>query len=260
VQTLLQDLCYGIRILLKKPAFSLITVITLALGIGANTAIFSLVNAVLWKSLPVKEPEQLVQFKWLAGPGFGNKHHKEYYYAGNSRTDEATGLRLHTSFPRQTFEEFSKQQGVFTKLFAFSELEQVNANADGQAEVADGLVVSGGYFSGLGVRPWLGRTVAEEDDRSYAPAVVVLSFHYWQRRFGENPAVIGKQINLNNAAFTIIGITPPEFAGTIGRRKAPDLTIPLAQALLPMSQPAVKPGFGEPRVEDERLIVIADAG
>jgi predicted permease len=110
----------------------------------------------------------------------------------------------------------------------------VNANVDGQAEVASGLVVSGGYFTGLGVQPVLGRTITAEDDRSAASAVVVLSHRYWERRFGANPAVIGKQINLNNAAFTIIGITPREFAGVMGDGNAPDLTIPL------MTEPLVR--------------------
>jgi predicted permease len=137
------------------------------------------------------------------------------------------GLRINTSFPQQTFEQFSARQSVFTDLFAFASLEQVNANVDGQAEVASGLVVSGGYFTGLGVQPVLGRAITADDDRSNAPAVVVISFRYWERKFGANPAVIGKQINLNNAAFTIIGVTPREFAGVMGDGNARDLTIPL---------------------------------
>jgi len=200
----------------------LIAVVTLALGIGANTAIFSLVDAVLLKSLPVKEPERLVQFKWMAGSSF-----KQFNYDGSSRTDEKTGLIINTSFPQQSFEQFRDRQSVLTELFAFATLEQVNANVDGQAEVAGGLVVSGGYFAGLGVQPSAGRMITDGDDRPDAPAVVVLSHRYWERRFGANAAVIGKQINLNNAAFTIIGVTPRDFTSTMGRGSAPDLTIPL---------------------------------
>ncbi|MGH9916846.1 MAG: ABC transporter permease, partial [Pyrinomonadaceae bacterium] len=183
----------------------------------------SLVDAVLLRSLPVKAPEQLVQFKWLAGRGF-----KGFSYDGSSRRDEATGLRLSSSFPQQTFEQFRDHQNVLTDLFAFAQLfEQVNANVDGLSEASSGLVVSGGYFGGLGVQPALGRMITPEDDRSGAPAVVVLSHRYWERRFGANNAVIGKQINLNNAAFTIVGVTPPEFAGTMGGGSAPDLTVPM---------------------------------
>jgi predicted permease len=222
MESLLQDLRYGIRMLLKHPGSTAIAILSLALGIGANTAIFSLVDAVLLKSLPVREPERLVQFKWLARSRFENFH-----YDGTSRTDERTGLRTNTSFLRQTFEEFRDRQSALTDLFAFAPLEQVNANVNGQAEVASGQVVSGGYFTGLGVQPLLGRMIAEDDDRSAAPAVVVLSHRYWERRFGADPAAIGKQINLNNAAFTVIGVTPREFSGTMGIGSAPDLTIPL---------------------------------
>jgi predicted permease len=220
--TLWQDLRYGTRMLIKHKGLTVIAILSLALGIGANTAIFSLVDVVLLKSLPVKEPEQLVQFKWLAGSSF-----RTFRYEGSARTDEVTGLRINTSFLQQNFEQFRQQQNALSELFVFAELEQVNANVDGQAEVASGLVVSGGYFTGLGVQPALGRAITAEDDRSAAPAVVVLSHRYWERRFGANPAVIGKQINLNNAAFTIIGVTPQEFAGVMGEGNAPDLTIPL---------------------------------
>jgi len=220
--TLWQDLRYGARLLIIHKGLTIIAILSLALGIGANTAIFSLVDVVLLKSLPVKEPEQLVQFKWLAGSSF-----RTFRYEGSARTDEVTGLRVNTSFLQQNFEQFRQQQNSLSELFVFAELEQVNANVDGQAEVASGLVVSGGYFTGLGVQPVLGRAITAEDDRPASPAVVVLSHRYWERRFGANPAVIGKQINLNNAAFTIIGVTSQEFAGVMGEGNAPDLTIPL---------------------------------
>src|SRR5215813_14303419 len=227
--TLWQDLRYGARMLIKHKGLTVIAVLSLALGIGANTAIFSLVDAVLLKSLPVKEPEQLAQIKWLAGSSF-----RTIRYEGYARTDEATGLRVNTSFLQQSFEQFRQQQSALSELFAFAELEQVNANVDGQAEVGSGLVVSGGYFTGLGVQPVLGRAITAEDDKPNAPAVAVISHHYWERRFGSNPGVIGKQINLNNAAFTVIGVTPQEFAGVMGRGNAPDLTIPL------MAEPLVR--------------------
>jgi predicted permease len=227
MNTLWQDLRYGSRMLIKYKGLTIIAILSLALGIGANTAIFSLVDAVLLKSLPVKEPQRLAQLKWLVGSSVKNLSFINLNYDGSSRWDEATGLQIGTSFQQQTFEEFRAQQRTFTDLFAFAELEQVNANVDGQAEVASGLVVSGGYFTGLGVQPVLGRAITADDDRSNAPAVAVISFRFWERRFGASPAVIGKQINLNNAAFTIIGVTPREFAGVMGYGDTPDLTIPL---------------------------------
>jgi predicted permease len=227
MQTLWQDLRFGARMLIKHKGLTIIAILSLALGIGANTAIFSLVDAVLLKSLPVKEPERLAQFKWLAASSFRN-----FDYDGSTLPDEKTGLLINTSFPQQIFEQFRQQQGALSDLFAFAGLEQVNANVEGQSEIASGQVVSGGYFTGLGVQPWLGRTITTEDDQQAAPAVAVLSYRYWERRFGANPAAIGKQINLNNAAFTIIGVTPREFAGARGQGIAPDLTIPLMKETL----------------------------
>ncbi len=229
MNTLWQDLRYGARMLIKHKGLTIIAILSLALGIGANTAIFSLVDAVLLKSLPVKEPERLAQFKWLVGSSIRNlsPFQGNLNYDGSSRMDEATGLQINTSFQQQTFEQFRAQQRTLTDLFAFADLERVNANVDGQAEMASGLVVSGGYFTGLGVQPVLGRSITAGDDSPNAPAVAVISYRYWERRFGANPAVIGKQINLNNAAFTIIGVMPREFAGVMGGGNAPDLTIPL---------------------------------
>jgi predicted permease len=229
MNTLWQDLRYGARMLIKHKGLTIIAILSLALGIGANTAIFSLVDVVLLKSLPVKEPERLAQFKWMGGPT-----PRTLNYSGSARRDEARGALIKTSFPQQTFEQFRARQSVFTDLFAFARLEQVNANVDGQAEVASGLVVSGGYFTGLGLQPALGRAITTEDDSPNAPAVAVISHRYWERRFGADPAVIGKQVNLNNAAFTIIGVTPREFAGVLGGGDAPDLTIPL------MTEPLVR--------------------
>src|SRR5262249_37672305 len=151
------------RMLIKHKGLTVIAILSLAFGIGANTAIFSLVDAVLLKSLPVKEPAALAQFKWLVGSGVRNFNTRYLNHHGSSRTDEATGLQISTSFQQQTFEQFRAQQRTLTDLFAFAELEQVNANVDGHAEVASGLVVSGGYFTGLGVQPVLGRLIIAND-------------------------------------------------------------------------------------------------
>ncbi len=227
MNTLWHDVRYGARMHLKNKGVTIIAILSLALGIGANTAIFSLVDAVLLRSLPVKEPERLAQLKWTVGSSVRNLTARNLDYDGSSRTDEATGLQISTSFQQQTFEQFRERQSTFTDLFAFAELEQVNANVDGQAEVASGQVVSGAYFTALGAQPYLGRAITPDDDNPNSPAVAVISYRYWERRFGANPAVIGKQINLNNAAFTIIGVTTQEFAGVMGDGNAPDLTIPL---------------------------------
>jgi predicted permease len=218
-----QDLRFGVRMLLKQPAFTLIAVLSLALGIGANTAIFSLVDAVLLRNLPVRDPAALVQFKWAAGVRFRVR------YDGRHNREELPGLRVATSFTHATFEQLGAQQQTLSDLFAFAPVEQLNVNVNGQADIAAGQVVTGNYFSALGVTPLLGRTLAPSDDRADAPAAAVLSHHYWRRRFGGDPSVIGKQININNVAFTVVGVTPPVFNGTQGSGQAPDVTIALAQ-------------------------------
>jgi predicted permease len=217
MRTTLQDLRYGARILFKQPGFTLIAVITLALGIGANTALFSVVDAMLLKMLPVKDPERLVFFKAIFPQGF-----RVSRYRGSPDSDP----NKRTSLPYQSFQRMREQQTVVSDLFAFGSMG-LNVNANGQADVASGQVVSGNYYAGLGVRPLLGRTITDDDDHT-AAAVAVLSYRYWKQRFVGDPAVIGKQINLNNVAFTVIGVTPPEFEGAMQVGSALDVTVPIA--------------------------------
>jgi predicted permease len=222
MQTLLQDLRFGLRVMRKAPGFTAIAVLSLALGIGANTALFSLIDALLLKMLPVKEPERLVLFRSVAPREFSVGS-----YTGNSNTDQATGRRTMTSFPYQSFQRLREQPGVLSDIIAFGNVGLI-VNADGQADVASGQAVSGNYFAVLGVQALLGRVLADEDDQAAANPVAVISFRYWQQRFNNDAEVIGKQINLNNVAFTIIGITPPGFDGTMQVGSTQDVTIPIA--------------------------------
>jgi predicted permease len=228
MQTLLQDLRYGLRMLGKTPGFTAIAVISLALGIGANTALFSIVDALLLKMMPVREPERLVLFSSVGPRGFSPGN-----YNGNSSTDQATGQRRMTSFAFQSFQRMREHQnnqgdqGVLSDVFAFGGVG-LTANADGQADAVSGQAVSGNYFSGLGVQALIGRVFTDEDDKAGANPVAVLSHRYWQQRFGGKDSVIGKQINLNNTAFTIVGVTPAGFEGTGQVGSTQDVTIPIA--------------------------------
>ena len=222
MDTFWQDLRYGARMLLKARGFTAIAVLSLALGIGANTALFSVVDVMLIKKLPVKEPERLVLFRSAAVPEFSPGS-----YTGNSKTDPATGLRNMTSFPYQSFQRMREQESVLSDIFAFG-VVSLNVSADGRADVANGQAVSGNYFTGLGVQPLLGRVLIDDDDRPAASAAAVLSYRYWNQRFGADPVIIGKQINLNNIAFTIVGVTPPGFEGTMQAGSTQDVTIPIA--------------------------------
>src|SRR5262247_573153 len=207
VDSTLQDLRYGLRMLWKNKGYSAIAVLSLALGIGANTAIFSLVDTVLLKTLPVKNPEQLV---FLEGPM------RTVSYA--------------------FYEQARAQRETLAGVCNFDS-SRVNVAVDGQAEVAKAQRVTGGYFAVLGVNTLLGRNVTEEDDKvPGAHPVVVISYRYWQGRFASDPAIVGKAISLNGHPFTIIGVTPPEFFGAaVG--EAPDLWAPN------MMTEQISPGF-----------------
>src|SRR5687768_222939 len=220
--SLWQDLRYGAQMLVKHPAFTLVAVLTLALGVGANTALFSVVDAVLLKKLAVKEPDRLVLFGWHASSDFNPGG-----YNGSSSRDPQTGLVMRTSFPLQTLKRFREQQTVLSDVFA-SGAVSMNLNADGQAEMVQGQAVSGNYYAALGVPALVGRTITETDDNLAAAPVAVITHRYWQRRFGSDPGVVGRQVNVNSVAFTIVGVTPPGFGGTNPLSGSDDVSIPIA--------------------------------
>ena len=220
---MITDIRYAIRMLTKHPAFTLVAVFTIALGVGANTALFSVIDAVLLKKLPVKDPDSLILFKasWNSekfGPGG---------FSGGNPRDPATGLTVGTSFPAQTLTRLRQEKGVVSDVFAFAPMD-LNLNAGGQAEVVQGQFVSGNYYSALGVPAIVGRTISDSDDSTAAAPAAVLSHRLWSTRFGSDPAVIGKQANINNVAFTIVGVTPAGFYGTGQVGTVKDLSIPLA--------------------------------
>ncbi|MFN2579212.1 MAG: ABC transporter permease [Pyrinomonadaceae bacterium] len=221
MQTYWQDLRYGLHMLWKNPGFTAIAVLTLALGIGANTALFSVVDAVLLKKLPVKNPEQLVLFNSIAKREVNIGAHD-----GNVNRDPASGLSTRSSFPYLTYTRLRQQRGALSDVVAFGSVD-LNMNVDGQADVAAGQAVSGNYFEMLGVTAFLGRMINESDDNAAATPVAVLSHRYWLRRFGENRQVIGRQVNINNVAFTIAGIAPPGFEGTMNLGSTQDVYIPV---------------------------------
>jgi predicted permease len=222
-----QDLRYGMRMLLKHKGFTIVAVLSLALGIGANTALFSVVDAVLLRTLPVKEPNRLVLFEWQAGTAFRTNSMRGSF-RGN-----VGGMRGASQFRYDIIEKMRQARAAATDdplsdFFAFAPIYGLTAVANEQAEDIRGQLVSGGYYAGLGVQPILGRVITDADDNSAAPPVVVLSHHYWQERFGAKPDVIGQQIKLNQSPFTVIGVSPPGFTGTLQVSDRPAVTVPLA--------------------------------
>jgi len=188
MQTLLQDLRYGARMLLKNPGFTSIAVLTLALGIGANSAIFSVLNAVLWQRLPYKDPERLV-IVWETIP--------------------KTGLTENTPAPFNYY-AWREQSLVFENLAAW-QIQLENLTGAGEPEQISGQGVSASFFPLLGVAPMLGRSFLPEEDRSGDHRVVMLSHGLWERRFGGDPKIIGRKISLSNVSHEVIGVMPPSF-------------------------------------------------
>jgi predicted permease len=233
MQKLWQDLRYGLRMIRKSPGFTAIAVLSLALGIGANTALFSSVDAVLLKTLPVKDPERLVLFNWEAGKPFRTSGQRGIF-VGGLPPERRGGSSFQYSLFERMRDDVKAKETPLSDLFAFANLWEQNVLIDGQAELARVQAVSGGYFAGVGVPARLGRTIIDADDNAGASPVAMLSYTYWQERFGADTAVIGKQIKLNQNGFTIIGVTPAGFNGTLQVDDRPAISVPLT--LEPMLQ------------------------
>jgi putative ABC transport system permease protein len=214
METLLQDLRYGARMLMKKPGFTLVAVLTLGLGIGANTAIFSLVNTVLLRPLPIAQPEQVVTLNF-GTPG--------------------RGVFPLIGYPEYT--DYRDRNQVLAGLAAMG-MAPVSLSNNGINERIWGLHVTGNYFSLLGVGAALGRVIAPEDDLTPgAHPVVMLSYQCWQRRFGADPQIIGQNVPIGGRNYTVIGVTPPEFRGT-ELASTPELWFPM------MMKPGLEVGRG----------------
>jgi macrolide transport system ATP-binding/permease protein len=206
METLLHDVRYGLRQLLKHPVFTILAVVSLALGIGANTAIFSLVNTVLLRPLPVKEPSQLI----------------EVYGSLNNGADFTIQSYLN-------YKDYRDRNDAFSGLFVYR-IVVASLSHSGSNERVWGYLASGNYFEVLGVKPILGRSfLPEEDQTPGSHPVVVLSYTCWQKRFAAEPAIVGRTILLNNHTFTVIGVAPKGFIGT-EVAYAPEYWAPLMMA------------------------------
>ncbi|HEY6404356.1 MAG TPA: ABC transporter permease, partial [Blastocatellia bacterium] len=190
MQTLWQDMRYGFRRLIKKPGFALIAVLSLALGIGANTAIFSLVNMVLFRPLPIANPAEVVSVSVIRKDG-------EF-----------------AAFSYPNYIDFRDRNEVLSGLFV-SRLTYMSLSRNGNNERIWGNLVSGNYFDVLGVKPALGRTFLPEEDKTrLSHPVVVISHSLWQTRFGGDPSVVDSDVLINGRKFKVIGVTPAGFKGT----------------------------------------------
>ena len=206
METFLQDLRYSMRTLWKSPGFTVIAVVALALGIGANTAIFSVVNAVLLRPLPYQSPERLV---WIWETSPINEIKQEV-----------------ASYPN--FNDWRQQSQSFDSMCAFVGTNLILTGTDGTPERLPGAAIVGDFFSVLGVQPMLGRAFFPEENQGGAQRAVILSHALWQRRFGGNRELVGQTVTLQGNPFTVVGVMPPQFQHPEpGVRQPPQLWVPL---------------------------------
>ena len=218
MENLIKDLKYGFRGLLKRKGFAAIAVLTLALGIGANTAIFTLVNAVMLKSLPVQKPEELVLFSDTSSEGTSLEDTPRTGRWERFSYDSYQYLRNHN----QSFQELAAMRSGHSRLAVRRTDSESSA-----ATRSRGHLVSGNYFSVLGVRAMRGRVLTPEDDNPSAQPAAVLSHRYWEQDLNSDASIVGKNIIINGTSFTVVGVTPREFFGERVRRP-PDFWLPLS--------------------------------
>uniref|UniRef100_Q01Y62 Permease n=1 Tax=Solibacter usitatus (strain Ellin6076) TaxID=234267 RepID=Q01Y62_SOLUE len=230
VEQLVQDVRYAARTILRNPAFTLLATLSLALGIGANTAIYSFMDALLVRALPVADPHSLAVMNWHVMGGEGVRAPVVHDASGYSYHDPKTG-RTSPIFPYPAFEVLRKSNDVCAVLFAYRPARKLNILARSQAEIADGEYVSGDYFRGLAITPAAGRLITGDDDRAGAPGVAVLSYAFAASRFGDAARAPGQPVTIDNIPFTVIGVTPPAFFG-VDPAKAPQFYLPLHADLL----------------------------
>ena len=222
-EVLLQDLRYGFRMLRKTPGFTAICVVTLALGIGANTAIFSLINAVMLRSLPIQDPRNVVVLQWSARKTPTFHAYRNY---GDTKSGGLRGPNPNGTSFSHPFLQGVEESAVFSGVAAFAGSGQVALSGNGPATNVRGQMVSGGFFTTLGIRAFAGRTLQPSDDNPSVPPALVLNYSYWQKAFGSSDSAIGKVVKINGVPFTIVGVADPKFAA-LSFGNVYDLFIPM---------------------------------
>lgn len=231
---MMSDAHFALRLLRRSPGFAAIAILSLALGIGANTAIFTLADRVLYVRLGVPDPGSLRLLSWTGGP-----HVAVHSMWGD--WDNTNGGTTSTSFSYPVYRYLHDHNTGLEELFAFKGIGRVNVTAGGEAETAQAEMVSGNYYGLLGVQVQAGRPIEPADDGAPGTgAVVVISDGFWARRFGRSPSAIGAAIRVNLTPMTIVGVNPPEFTGAKGAQSSPEIFLPFSM------QPVVAP---KPRMD-----------
>ncbi|MGA7523218.1 MAG: ABC transporter permease [Acidobacteriaceae bacterium] len=228
VENLRRDVGYAVRVLKKSPGFAAIAIGSLALGIGANTAIFSIAKKVLLDRLHVPHPQELRLLAWHSG-------RKSAVHSTWGDWDKTAGGVTSTSFSYPVYQLLRKENHQLADLFAFKNLGLLNVTAEGVAEVVQADLVSGNFYRQMEVQPQLGRAIGPADDKPGASPVALISDGYWRRRFNRAPDVIGKTILVNLVNVTIVGVNPPGFTGAKSVQTSPEIFMPFSL------QPLVNP-------------------
>ena len=220
-----QDLRYAFRMLAKSRALTAVAVLTMALGIGANTTIFSLLEAVILRPFPIYKPQEVMLLQWIA------KHHPAYDNAvayGDCEMKEGKGPATGCTLSKPFLDQVRAKTDLFSGFASFSYSRRMNLSGNGPASRASAQYVSGDFFGTLGVRAAVGRVLVPADDQAGAPAVAVLNHGYWQGAFGGDPSVVGRTIHLNKLPVTIVGVAEPRFI-SLTPGNASDMWISFAQ-------------------------------
>jgi predicted permease len=221
IEQTIQDLRYALRMLAKSPGFATVAILTLALGIGANTAIFSVVDAVMLRSVAAEDPQRLVIFSW-------NSHHDPKLHGLSSYGDCDDNTR-DCSFSVPFYEALRSHTTTFSGVMAFGGGLDVDFSGNGPANIARGEFVSGDYFSTIGTKTIIGRPLGLADDAPTASPAIVLDYSYWQRAFGADPSAVGRTVRLDNVDVAIVGVAEQNFT-SLTPGKSQDFFMPLSLA------------------------------
>ena len=225
---MLRDLRHGVRTLLHAKGWAAVVVVSIALGVGANTAIFGAINGLFLRKLPVRDPDSLVRLRFagkFAGRNDMATSSSDYGYA----RPEASGFPVRSTFSYPMFRQLVAENRTMLDLFACAPYGRVNVVVDGQADIASAFISTGNYYRVLYLKANPGRTIVPEDDQPDAAPVAVISPRYWRSRFAGNPGIVGTIVHVNNVPVTIVGVIAPEFTDVQQAvREGPDIAFPLA--------------------------------
>src|SRR5260221_1870034 len=220
---MLTDLRHGVRTLLHTRGWTAVVVLSLALGIGANTALFSAVNGLFLTKLPVKDPDSLVRLRY-AGKNDMVTSSSDY---GTTRIPGTKDGRATFSYPM--FQQFVADNRTMEDLFACAPYGRVNVVVDEQGDIANAFISTWTYYRMIGLTANPGRTILPEDDKPGAPPVAVISTKYWRSRFAGDPRAVGRVVRINNVPVTIVGVIAPELTSIqLAVQDGPDIAVPLA--------------------------------